>query len=191
MKKIFGKNATQKTPAAKSTKTALKAGEKPVYILCPRCELNYIDKRDKYCDVCKAELGLIDPSILIPDEEEIGIERLCPVCHINPIDEDEDMCIECRKEAEAKEKEAAVEEPESDFVVQEFIDDTPVEDVVEEEELALMGMSIEDEDSIDAEEEEEEVFHNHDDDFEYVMAFEDTDDDLDDDDEEDSLDDDI
>lgn len=30
--------------------------KKPVYIRCPRCELNYIQKKDKYCSVCKAEM---------------------------------------------------------------------------------------------------------------------------------------
>ena len=45
-----------------------KEEKKPIYILCPRCELNYINKKDKYCNVCKAELGLVDPSILLPDD---------------------------------------------------------------------------------------------------------------------------
>ena len=44
----------------KSEKTV--KDERPVYILCPRCEINYIDKRDKYCAVCKAEMGIGDPS---------------------------------------------------------------------------------------------------------------------------------
>ena len=46
-----------------------KEDKKPAYILCPRCELNYIDVKEKYCTVCKAEMGLVDPSILLPDDE--------------------------------------------------------------------------------------------------------------------------
>ena len=44
---------------------------KPKYILCPRCELNYIEESEGYCKVCKAAMGLLDPSILIPEEEEL------------------------------------------------------------------------------------------------------------------------
>ena len=32
---------------------------KPVWMLCPRCELNYIKKADQYCNVCKKEMKLI------------------------------------------------------------------------------------------------------------------------------------
>ena len=48
---------------------------KPVWILCPRCELNYIKKADKFCDVCKKEMKLIAPS-----EDDIGDLELCPIC---------------------------------------------------------------------------------------------------------------
>ena len=79
--------------------------ERPVYILCPRCEINYIDKRDKLCAVCKAEMGIGDPSILLPDEEEEQGDRICPVCRVNLLGEDEDICFECKKEREEQEKE--------------------------------------------------------------------------------------
>ena len=58
------------------------------YILCPRCELNYIEEHEGYCKVCKAEMGLIDSGILIPDEDELGGEKLCPICKVNYIGED-------------------------------------------------------------------------------------------------------
>ena len=32
----------------------------PNYILCPRCELNYILDNEEYCDVCKNNLTAID-----------------------------------------------------------------------------------------------------------------------------------
>ena len=84
-----------------------KEDKKQAYILCPRCELNYIKAKDKYCTVCKAEMGLVDPSILLPDEEEAGLEKLCPVCHVNYIGEDEEVCFLCQKERDER---AAAEE---------------------------------------------------------------------------------
>lgn len=80
--------------------------ERPVYIICPRCEINYIDKREKLCAVCKVELGIGDPSILLPEEDEEQDERICPVCHVNLLNEDEDICFECKKEREDTEKES-------------------------------------------------------------------------------------
>ena len=52
------------------------------YIKCPRCELNYIPKNEELCDVCKAELKLIQRTPLIPDEED---EMLCRYCKENYI----------------------------------------------------------------------------------------------------------
>ena len=50
---------------------------KPVWILCPRCELNYIKKSDQYCDVCKKEMKLIKGG-----DDDIGDLELCPICKI-------------------------------------------------------------------------------------------------------------
>lgn len=74
--------------------------KKPEYVQCPRCELNYfiIQKKRKYCDVCLAELGEVDPSILIPDDDEIAAETLCPVCKANFMLPGEAMCFLCAKE---------------------------------------------------------------------------------------------
>ena len=80
-----------------------KEEKKQPYVLCPRCELNYIKAKEKYCTVCKAEMGLVDPGILLPDEEEAGLEKLCPVCQVNYIGEDEEICFLCQKEREDRE----------------------------------------------------------------------------------------
>ena len=67
------------------------------YVKCPRCELNYILKKDKYCEVCKQEMkaGAIDD-----DELELYDElELCPVCHVNYINEGETMCASCLEES--------------------------------------------------------------------------------------------
>lgn len=67
------------------------------YIKCPRCELNYILKKDKFCDVCKSEMkaGILEENDF--EEFEEGLE-LCPVCKVNYIGEDERMCATCLEE---------------------------------------------------------------------------------------------
>ncbi len=66
---------------------------KPVYIRCPRCELNYIEKKDKLCSVCKAELSAKKDDFV----GDIDLE-LCPICKTNYIQPDEIMCSTCLKD---------------------------------------------------------------------------------------------
>ena len=66
---------------------------KPVWILCPRCELNYIKKADQYCNVCKKEMKLIKAS-----EDDIDDLELCPICKINFVQNDQEVCDSCRQE---------------------------------------------------------------------------------------------
>ena len=69
------------------------------YVLCPRCELNYMQEGESYCDVCKAELKLGPQLIFALDEDEIAEgEKLCPLCKRTYIAEDEEMCEQCREE---------------------------------------------------------------------------------------------
>lgn len=124
--------------------------KKPQFILCPRCELNYIPKKEKLCPVCKAELGLVDKSILIPDEDEI--ERICPVCKVNYLGEDEDVCFMCQKEHAAPAEEKKTWEAED-------AETAPIE---EELEISLEFAAEEEE-----EEEEEEKAFKEPDDFDY------------------------
>lgn len=120
--------------------------ERPVYILCPRCEINYIDKRDKYCVVCKAEMGVGDPSILLPDEEDEEMERVCPVCHINLLGEDEDICFECRKERENQEKQSSeVSDDEDNPADWEPFGDEDEEEIPDGMQEEMMGEEEEDE----------------------------------------------
>ena len=67
---------------------------KQTYIRCPRCELNYILKKDKFCNVCKMEMKALGT---MGAEENMDME-LCPICKINYITSDEDMCPACAKE---------------------------------------------------------------------------------------------
>jgi len=67
--------------------------KKPIYVRCPRCELNYIEKKDKLCSVCKAELSANKDEFI----GDLDLE-LCPICKTNYIQPDEIMCATCLKE---------------------------------------------------------------------------------------------
>ena len=117
--------------------------EKTKYIICPRCELNYIKEQDELCNVCKAELGLLGKNYLIPEDElEAESGKLCPICHVNYIDEDEEMCIICKKVKEAKEQpedletswKAFVDEPEEEVPPEEISLELAAEEEEEQEE---------------------------------------------------------
>lgn len=74
---------------------------KQTYIRCPRCELNYILKKDKLCNVCKLEMKALGS---LGADENLDLE-LCPVCKINYINPDEDICAQCSKERELEDGE--------------------------------------------------------------------------------------
>lgn len=73
---------------------------KPVYIRCPRCELNYIEKKDKLCSVCKAEMSANKEDFI----SDLDLE-LCPICKTNYIQPDEIMCATCLKEHQSEDGE--------------------------------------------------------------------------------------
>ena len=79
------------------------------YVLCPRCELNYILEGEEYCDVCKAELK-IGPQLMFSVDGDVKDQVLCPICKHRYIDEGEDMCEQCREEAEYREQNADIED---------------------------------------------------------------------------------
>lgn len=136
-----------------------KEEKKQPYILCPRCELNYIKAKDKYCTVCKAEMGLVDRSILLPEDEEVGLEKLCPICQRNYIGEDEEICFLCQKERD--EREAAKKKDEWEELENENPEeDTPIGIIPLDEDTLLS-------DEEEPEEEEELVRTIGDDDFDY------------------------
>lgn len=131
--------------------------EKKTYILCPRCELNYIDSREKYCDVCKAELGIGKADFLLPDEEDESEGKLCPICHTNYCEEGEDMCIECKKEHAAKEKDEETDNWNDDEEVAAEMDG-------DLDDMPIGGLDDDEEEQ----EEEEESDAPDEDDFEYI-----------------------
>ena len=157
---------------------------KPVqYIKCPRCELNYILKKDKFCDVCKAEMkaGILEENELEDMDEGL---MLCPICKVNYIQEGETMCASCQEE----QADSTPKDDEPDW--RGFVDKTDDED----EELDLLP--TEEDDEIDEELEgafAKDLDNEFDDDLEEEDDDEsnsDEDDDFDDDDDEENEDDD-
>ncbi|MBQ9307102.1 MAG: hypothetical protein IJ229_04170 [Clostridia bacterium] len=59
------------------------------FVLCPRCELNYMKDTDTYCDICTQELRGTAPR----DEVE-----LCSICNENPVLPGRDVCAACLHE---------------------------------------------------------------------------------------------
>lgn len=165
-----------------------KDDKKPVYIPCPRCELNYINKKDKYCTVCKAELGMLDRAVLIPDDEDYGDSAICPVCRTNPVygDYSGNICFECRMAMDGAKKgkdhgfsDAASDEnldvdeidKEDEFMEEiENVDDIDdIEDIDDESDIDDIPLPEFDEDD-EEEEEEDEMYDSADeepDDFNY------------------------
>jgi len=125
------------------------------YVLCPRCELNYIRKGEEYCDVCKAQLKK-GPQLIFAvdeDEEQENLE-LCPICHQNYIGIGEKMCSKCAEEMEYK----ATRAEEDDESWKEFLDEEEEEEEEDEEMRSLDKLAEEEGDLLyDEEEEEDEI----------------------------------
>ena len=165
------------------------------YVKCPRCELNYILKKDKYCDVCKSEMkaGILDENDF--DEMEEGLE-LCPHCRVNYISEGETICSTCLEEqTEGTRKD---DEPDWRGYVDkadeedEELDLLPVEedDEIDEELEGAFAKDLESEFDDMEEEDINESFEDEDDDFDINLDDEDFEDEEDDDDEDEEEDDD-
>ena len=153
------------------------------YIKCPRCELNYILKKDKYCDVCKSEMkaGILKESDLDEFELEEGME-LCPICKVNYMNPGENMCVTCQEEQISIIKD---DEPDWRGFVdkddsEEDLDLLPVEedDEIDEELEGAFAKDLDDADFDDEDLDEDDMNDDFDDDDD----FEDMDDDFDDDD---------
>lgn len=173
--------------------------KKPVYIRCPRCELNYIQKKDKLCPVCKAELEAKSDYI-----DDIDLE-LCPICRTNYIQPDEIMCASCLKEHQNEDGELTgdwedylTREDDEDIVTADdetgemasvtditkssLLDDDdelgPDIDFDDEDGITFDDEELEDEEELDLDDEDDDDFDNLDD-----IDDEDDDDDFGDDDE--------
>ena len=172
--------------------------KKPVYIRCPRCELNYIQKKDKYCSVCKAEMEAKRDYV-----DDIDLE-LCPICKTNYIQPDEIMCASCLKEHQNEDGEIStdwedymVRDDEEDIMTAEdetgemaSVTDITKSSLLDDDDIAPDINFPEDEDmpfEDDFDDEDDDEYDNEDeedeDDFDDLSDEEDEDDDFDDDDE--------
>ena len=152
------------------------------YVLCPRCELNFIDADEReFCEVCVKELsGEKTIADGLDAEEAVEETELCPICGERYMAFGEKMCEECKKKSQYEEELVEEDEDKEDASWRTYLDD-------EEDELDLGIPDSEFEEEVEEEEEEEFVEENDTDDFEYVSAddyydFGDDDDDDDDDD---------
>ena len=155
------------------------------YIICPRCELNFIDADElEFCLVCQKEMsGESTFSDGFELEESLEETELCPICGENYMLIGEKMCDECKKKADYTEEEEDDEKEDASW--RSYLDD---ED--ETEDLGIPDFEFEDD---EMEEEEEEEMEEEVDDFEYVSPndyYDMDDDDEDDDDDFDLFDDD-
>ena len=149
------------------------------YIICPRCELNFIDADEQeYCEVCIKEMsGERTFADGFDAEESLEDMEFCPICGENYMLLGEKMCEECKKKSSYEEEEEEDEDKE-DASWRSYLDDE--EDDID---LGIPDSEFEEEEE-EIEEEEEE---SEEDDFEYVSpddyyGMEDDDDDDDDDD---------
>lgn len=156
------------------------------YVLCPRCELNFINAdEEEFCEVCLKELsGEKTFSDDFEAEEAVEETELCPICGENYMQYGEKMCEECKKKADYEDEPLDGDEDEEDASWRSYLDD-------DDEDLDL-GIPDSEFDDEEEEEEEEEEVEEEKDDFEYVSADEyyDMDDDEDDEDDDDDDDDD-
>ena len=158
----------------------------PRYIICPRCELNFIDgDEQEYCEVCQKEMsGESTFSDGFDIEDDIEETELCPICGENYMVLGEKMCEECKRKADYNDEEEDDEKEDASW--RSYLDD--------EDETEDLGIPDSEFDSEEMEEEEIEEEEEEVDDFEYVSADDyydmDDDDDDDDDDDFDSFDDD-
>lgn len=158
---------------------------KNVYIRCPRCELNFIVKKDKFCQVCKQEMQALATNFADESGKEMG---LCPICKVNFVTEDETVCSTCMSETDLTEDEldtlyggVAVHDGE------ESKDEESLSDGDDDEELEIISLADMGEDGDEEDETDEEASSDPLDDFDasYVDDEEEDEEDEDDVDDED------
>ena len=132
------------------------------FVICPRCDLNYITESEKYCKVCLREMKGETPK----DEVE-----LCSVCNEAPALPGRDVCLFCLKEmggdkpdrddeSETVVDSASIAAMDSvatmDEIIPEIDDDIPSQEYGEiESELSLESVREDEESMADDDEDEE------------------------------------
>lgn len=152
------------------------------YIICPRCELNFIDADEReYCEVCEKELSGAAAFDEFDEGDNDEQTELCPICGENYMNFGEKMCEECAAKNEYEEEVGEGDEDKEDDTWRSYLDEDDTDDLG-------IPMDEADFDMDDEEEDEEEEYQTSDEEWEEVSA-DDYDDSLDDDDEDDDDDD--
>ena len=146
------------------------------YIICPRCELNFIDADEReYCEVCEKELSGDTSYVEALEEEAAEDMELCPLCGEVYVKLGEKMCEECARKSEYEDEVDVEDVDKEDDTWRSYLDDDDTED---------LGITVDDADFGLEEEEEEEQETYADEEWEEVSA-DDYDESLDDDDDDD------
>ena len=146
------------------------------YIICPRCELNFIDADEReYCEVCEKELSGDTSYVEALEEEAAEDMELCPLCGEVYVKLGEKMCEECARKSEYEDEVDVEDADKEDDTWRSYLDDDDTED---------LGITVDDADFGLEEEEEEEQETYADEEWEEVSA-DDYDESLDDDDDDD------
>ena len=151
------------------------------YIICPRCELNFIDADEReYCEVCEKEMAGVALFEDFDEGDNAEQTELCPICGENYMKYGEKMCEECAAKNEYEDDIGEGDEDKEDDTWRSYLDEDDTDD---------LGIPMDDADfGMDDEEEEEDEYHNDEEEWEEVSA-DDYDDSMDDDDDEDDDDD--
>lgn len=150
------------------------------YIICPRCELNFIDADEReYCEVCENELAGVATFDGFDDGENGEQTELCPICGENYMRFGDKMCEECASKNEYEEDIGEGDEEKEDDTWRSYLDEDDTDD---------LGIPMEEADFDMDEEEEEEEYNHSEEEWEEVSA-DDYDDSMDDEDDEDEDDD--
>lgn len=151
------------------------------YIICPRCELNFIDADEReYCEVCENELAGVATFDGFDDGENGEQTELCPICGENYMKFGDKMCEECASKNEYEEDVGEGDEEREDDTWRSYLDEDDTDD---------LGIPMEEADfDMDEEEEEEDEYNQTEEEWEEVSA-DDYDDSMDDEDDEDEDDD--
>ena len=132
------------------------------YVLCPRCELNYMQEGEEYCDVCKAELKLGPQLVFAIDEDEADMgEKLCPYCKRAYIAEDEEMCEQCREERKYMDEPSDDIDIDKDEEWRNYLDDDE-KDIVPEDDIISFSQ-------LEDEEKNDEFFRDDEEDYDDVI----------------------
>lgn len=122
-------------------------------VKCPRCELNYIQEGEKYCDVCRRSMRR---------EKEPEEREMCGECGENPVVRGMDICAACLREHRRQKKLDSMNEAEPDLLLDDSDDmqeiELPEENDIPESEFEEihreLGLSDDDDDEEPEEEEE-------------------------------------